>query len=537
MRGRYSGLDSESIGVPERFDRSKHGALHTLMGVFLGKVVSVKDDTYQNQIYVELIGQEIISDKNEEDRKKYHKVRRLMSFGGNFHDPNYSDDYGMMAPPPSPGSEVLVAFTGLEQEGYLLGVLSDIGRNAQIPGLSAGITKEGVVAPAVDLDVKSTDGIVRTRHNQSEQLAKQGLGLDVIRGLTSSGGRRESPINLFGMQTPGGHSLVMDDGTRNDANVLVPDKARIPGKNDLTRLRTRQGAQILMHDTTGIVYIINQDGSAWIQMSKNGDIDVYSENKISMHCENDMNLHVGGDFNLDAQSITAIARGGGSRGIHLQAMTGEVNILSDKDMNLTSDANGNILVKGHLKVTAKLIDLNGPKAERAFIPNRGNLTQNLTVKQSIANRVPEHEPWGGHAEQDNIVASQAPGKLGATSKDHNISDQKTNAATGSAIGSTQPDPVQIRSRPTGSVNDGTLDPALRAAGFDKTNLAYNKEKGGYVRTDIPGWYTDDAPVTYKSTDPRSPYYNPPNPNTSVGPTQASVDSNINPRTGKPWRNP
>jgi len=535
MRGKYTGLDTESIGVPDRFDRSKHGALQTLMGVFLGKVVSVKDDTYQNQIYVEIIGQEIISDKNEEDRKKYHKVRRLMSFGGAFHDPNYSDDYGMMAPPPSPGSEVLVAFTGLEQEGYLLGVLSDIGRNAQIPGLSAGITREGVVAPAVDLDVKSTDGIVRTRHNQSEQLAKQGLGLDVIRGLTSSGGRRESPINLFGMQTPGGHSFVMDDGTRNDANVLVPDKDRIPGKNDLVRMRTRQGAQILMHDTTGIVYIINQDGSAWIQMSKNGDIDVYSENKISMHCENDMNLHVGGDFNLDAENININSRG--SAGIHMRAVDGEVNILSAKDMNLTSDRNGNILVKGHLKVTAKLIDLNGPKAERAYFPKLRNHTHNLTVKQSMGSRVPEHEPWGGHAEQDNIVASQAPGKLGATSKDHNISDQKTNAATGSAIGSTQPDPVQIRSRPTGSVSaDETLDPALRAAGFNKTNSAYNKEKGGYVRTDIPGWYTDDAPVTYKSTDPRSPYYNPPNPNTSVGPTQVNVDTNINPRTGKPWSN-
>jgi len=98
-----------------------------------------------------------------------------------------------------------------------------------------------------------------------------------------------------------------------------------------------------------------------------------------------------------------------------------------------------------------------------------NHTHNLTVKQSMGSRVPEHEPWGGHAEQDNIVASQAPGKLGAISKDHNISDQKTNAATGSAIGSTQPDPVQ-------------------------------------------------------------------NPNTSVGPTQVNVDTNINPRTGKPWSN-
>jgi len=494
MRGRYSGLDSESVGVPERYRRGYHGALNTLMGVFLGKVVSVKDDTYQNQIYVEIIGQETLSDKGEEDKKIYHKVRRLMSFGGAFHHPDASNDYGMMAPPPEEGSEVLVAFTGMEQEGYLLGVLSDLGRNAQLPGLSTGITREGTIAPAFELDVKSTDGIVRTRHDQSEKLAEQGLLLDPVRGLTSSGGRRESPINLFGVQTPGGHSLVMDDGTRNDDKHLVPDKARIPGKNDLVRMRTRQGAQVLMHDSTGIVYIINQDGSAWIQMSKNGDIDVYSENKISMHCENDMNLHVGGDFNLDAQSITAIARGGGSRGIHLQAMTGEVNILSDKDMNLTSDANGNILVKGHLKVTAKLIDLNGPKAERAFIPKRNNLTQNLTVKQSIANRVPEHEPWGGHVEQECIVASQAPGKLGATSKDHNVCDTKMSA------------------QPLGQ---------LQAVPRQGQALAVNPTPQSTGPTTRGGRRGSSPEVT---------------PNGNVGPSSSfPTDPNINPRTQKPWR--
>jgi len=491
MRGKYTGLDTESIGVPDRYVRGKHGALNTLMGVFLGKVVSVKDDTYQNQIYVEIIGQETLSNKGEEDKKIYHKVRRLMSFGGAFHHPDASNDYGMMAPPPEEGSEVLVAFTGMEQEGYLLGVLSDLGRNAQIPGLSSGITREGTIAPAFELDVKSTDGIVRTRHDQSEKLAEQGLLLDPVRGLTSSGGRRESPINLFGVQTPGGHSLVLDDGTRNDDKHLVPDKARIPGKNDLVRLRTRQGAQVLMHDSTGIVYIINQDGSAWIQMSKNGDIDVYSENKISMHCENDFNLHVGGDFNLDAENININSRG--SAGIHMRAVDGEVNILSAKDMNLTSDRNGNILVKGHLKVTAKLIDLNGPKAERAYFPKLRNQTQNLTVKQSMSSRVPEHEPWGGHVEQECIVASQAPGKLGATSKDHNVCDTKMSAQP---LG-------QLQAAPQGQA------------------LAVNTTPRSTGPTTRGGRRGSSPEVT---------------PNGNVGPSSSQpTDPNINPRTQKPWR--
>ena len=44
---RYTGRDSESIGVPTRYFEGSNGALRTLSGVYLGKVVDIKDDTYQ----------------------------------------------------------------------------------------------------------------------------------------------------------------------------------------------------------------------------------------------------------------------------------------------------------------------------------------------------------------------------------------------------------------------------------------------------------------------------------------------------------
>ena len=117
----------------------------------------------------------------------------------------------------------------------------------------------------------------------------------------------------------------MDDGTLpNSDTCLTPDKERKGGLSNLFRMRSAGGAQILMHDGTGIVYIINQNGSSWIQLGSDGKIDIYSESDISVHTENDFNLQVGGDFVVDADTISMKARGDG--GITLEASAGELNV-------------------------------------------------------------------------------------------------------------------------------------------------------------------------------------------------------------------
>ena len=66
---------------------------------------------------------------------------------------------------------------------------------------------------------------------------------DNIRGLTDASARRESPSNVFGILTPDGNQFVMDDG-----------------EQQLIRLRTKSGAQILLDETNGNVYLINKKG-------------------------------------------------------------------------------------------------------------------------------------------------------------------------------------------------------------------------------------------------------------------------------------
>ena len=84
----------------------------------------------------------------------------------------------------------------------------------------------------------------------------------------------------------GGHQFVMDDGD-------------IDGNNRLIRLRARGGAQLLIHDTLGFVYICNKMGTAWVELDKNGGVEVYSNNSISLRANTDINMRADRDFNLD----------------------------------------------------------------------------------------------------------------------------------------------------------------------------------------------------------------------------------------------
>ena len=66
------------------------------------------------------------------------------------------------------------------------------------------------------------------------------------------------------------------------------------------RLRTRTGHQILMHNTEDLIYVGNAKGTAWIELSSNGKIDIYARDSISVHTENDLNFTADRDINFQA---------------------------------------------------------------------------------------------------------------------------------------------------------------------------------------------------------------------------------------------
>ena len=175
-------------------------------------------------------------------------------------------------------------------------------------------------------------------------LSTQGLLKDPIRGQTTSSARRDIPNNVYGWNTPGpldrrngapkgsygekgqsieyfrsrlgGSSFVMDDG---DPAILragqagstgakyydveaVPEnidkaKTEIPF-NEHIRLRTRTGHQILLHNSEDIIYIANAQGSAWLEMTSNGKIDIYGSDSINIRTETDLNITADRDINI-----------------------------------------------------------------------------------------------------------------------------------------------------------------------------------------------------------------------------------------------
>ena len=251
--------------------------------------------------------------------------------------------YGMWAVPPDIDTEVLVIFAKGERgasSAFWIGCVQKPLVNQQIPGhgatdntsKAAEATEFGETSkkedygtdflPAGEKNMRMYDDgeTLETMEKWkypvndilAEQLLEQGLISDNVRGTTTSSARRETPSQVFGISTPGrvrpdsrainyglegspvrpdrvpGHSFVMDDGD-------------IRGNNQLTRLRTASGHQILMHDTDGSIYIANASGNAWIEMQSNGRIDLYSGiGGINMRTEGDFNLHSDSNVNIHA---------------------------------------------------------------------------------------------------------------------------------------------------------------------------------------------------------------------------------------------
>jgi len=272
--------------------------------------------------------------------------------------------YGFWAVPPDPGTKVLVIFAeGQINQGYWIGCIQDEYMNFMVPDGKAATNF--VVQDKLPTDFKNTPlptseynkAIKRTSTDPqaflkpynslfTNVLSKQGLINDVTRGLTSTSAKRNTPNTVFGMNTPGpldkranapkgkygndrdgvfqfrsrlgGSTFVMDDGdpryirkglakeTPPDYVALEIDPKNTTGNqtlpyNELIRLRTRTGHQILMHNTEDLIYIGNANGSAWIELTSQGKIDIYSDDSISVRSGNDINFTADRDINFSAK--------------------------------------------------------------------------------------------------------------------------------------------------------------------------------------------------------------------------------------------
>jgi len=480
---------------------------HINPGPYLARVTNHLDTTFMGSLQVQLL--KAIPGLAETESSNII-VRYCSPFFGatsskfegnnsaSFNDVQKS--YGMWMVPPDIGCTVLVVFiAGDINQGYWIGCIPDMYQNHMVPGIAASQysamtddqlrqynTRNVPVAEFLkstrDLSNPTPDTFTKPIHPFADRLVQQGLLVDDVRGVTSSSARREVPSQVFGISTPGpidvnsplksagftsgagtillpvsrlgGHQLVMDDGDRD-------------GKNELLRIRTRTGHQILLHNSSDLIYIGNSKGTAWIELTSNGKIDMYAEDSVSIHtqqdfnfladrdinleCKRNMNVSVGGTYHMDVAKdyVLNVSAGGqltfesdvnirtGSSlyqtadgDIHILASSiyegagGEFNMSSGGDWKVSASGTSNV-TSSHHKETAGMIDMNGAPAASATGPSSASSASPLTVFNlpnrdstqgwanaelykaadviTIMKRAPTHEPWDHH---ENINPDQ-----------------------------------------------------------------------------------------------------------------------------------
>jgi hypothetical protein len=382
--------------------------------------------------------------------------------------------------------------------------------NTKLPLPVAEINKRINGAGDQEIDPEK---IKKPVHPIADRFLEQGLLEDDVRGTTTTTSRREAPSSVFGISTPGpldrrtnakksflgklldltqntvpvsrlgGTQFVMDDGDDRyrretpasegplkyidvvDGSVVgTGEKTNNPGQPDIPyneyfRVRTRTGHQLLMHNSEDLIYIANSKGTAWIELTSNGKIDIYAADSISIHTETDLNIFANRDINLEAGRNINMKSGGRLKadiGTDMelliaangkitvgsnwdQKIGGTTKISSAGDLNLatagaakyTSSGNTNIAALGNILESATEIQLNGTLAETAQIAEQvvpltvhDNVQTSTSagwqtkryqsgVISSIMKRIPMHEPWPLHE-------NQAPNQLRPNNTDRDV---------------------------------------------------------------------------------------------------------------------
>ncbi len=262
---------------------------------------------------------------------------------------NVPHSYGMWMTPPDLETEVICIFiAGDPLRGYLISCINSNLSRHMMPGLASSTNvdtsgasadtkksyKAGTPAPVVEFnehnaDVKLNPLFINNKkpihEYQYSRLKKEGLDRDPTRGTISSSSQRESPSNVFGISTPGrpdtdpadnvptflqnlaGNKLEEKDfvyKTRKGGHTFVMDDGSTVGNDQLVRLRTANGHQIMMHDTANSLYISHADGTSWVELAADGSIHIFANNGINIRSKKTINMHSDGDINFNAQNIS-----------------------------------------------------------------------------------------------------------------------------------------------------------------------------------------------------------------------------------------
>ena len=464
---------SRGRGQGYKFDR---GGNPTEFGPFIGEVMNNVDPVRSGRLQVYI---EQFAGDNKDDDSLWRTVSYAPPFYGSVSQSGTDtgsgtfvgnpQSYGMWFTPPDLGSLVLCFFVGGDPNGgFYTNCIADAGINHMIPAIGASkdfdlqnsdqktyfadskqlpVTEINADNEAVTENPKFFDQKKPVHSVVAGVMLQQGLINDVDRGPITSNAQRESPSNSYGIITPGrpvyaggagkdditgelgslkptdvevvgrrgGHSLVMDDGD-------------LAGQDNLVRIRTSKGHQITMSDSGDFFYFIHANGQTWIELGKEGTVDVYSTNSVNirtegvlnLHADKDINMYAGENFNIKGKKVKI-------NSTESMEIVSNAALAVASKVGLTISSAGSIGIKGgsgtnidggsSLNLRGGTLNLNGPGGSvpstspnlitdnelpgTAFTEGKGWEVKEGAVT-TIVTRAPTHEPYPEHNKGTNV---------------------------------------------------------------------------------------------------------------------------------------
>ena len=347
---------------------------------------------------------------------------------------------------------------------------------------------------------------------------QQGVIRDPVRGPITSSANRESPSRVgWGVSSPGrpifeggatdediadkikagekqsglkiiarrgGHSIVLDDGDT-------------IGQNNLIRLRSSLGHQITMSDDGQCLFIMHANGQSWVELGKEGTIDMFSMNSVNvrtlgdlnLHADNDINIHAIKDLNIRAETINVNSVKNTNHRIgedYIVHTVGKYTHKVEKQMSQWSVGPASYHSDDITFINGKRIHLN--TGETSTVPQKlvpiplVLHTDTLFDKikgwvaapnklKSITNRAPAHQPWVNSNQGVNVKIDNKGEKVGegtSTPSPPSSGAAATNSATSAAPVTAPTSPALASTVPAVTSPSGAIDPNTASAMVSQT---------------------------------------------------------------------
>jgi hypothetical protein len=460
--------------------KDDRGGANLIPSAVLGIVKNNVDPTRAGRIQVYLKRQE---SGNQNEPSSWTTVSYISPFFGSTPNTGSPDSagtfegnphsYGFWATPPDIGTEVICVFlNGLADSGYYIGCVPQPGLTHMVPAIASSdnIIANGSEAEsyggATKLPVGEINNANKKQNNsptlatqprpvhsyQAAILNKQGLIRDPVRGTISSSSMRETPSRVFGISTPGRpiYEGGYDDSTIADAvknestpdknfkvtgrrggHSLVMDDGDLTGQDQLVRIRTSMGHMIMMNDTNQTLFIVHANGQSYIELGKEGTIDMYSTNSVNirtqgdlnLHADNDINIHATKNLNISAENIKTESTKDTSHltgGAFKQQTKGDHTLKVGSKMSLASAGDSSMASGGSAFINGSKVNLNTGSTSLTPIDVK-NLPQVAHTDtlydskkgyaaapgklQSITSRAPAHSPWASAGQGVNVKSN------------------------------------------------------------------------------------------------------------------------------------